>query len=210
MYGLPRQESPESGGKEPTVRHREAIHPHERPLIVSGILSLVGLALGIVYVLWSTPYTMIAFLGLGQLAITSAGVIFLAIIVLDLRTRLQSVVEKRFSAGETVFRQGEFPDRLFLIGEGEAEVIREATHGEDILLARLKPGEFFGEMGILGDSPRSATVKAATDLRTLSIHRSYLGPILTYLPAWKEKVKEEYAERTAINLGLEGGEGTEK
>ena len=188
------------------MKRRDVVHPHEKPLVLAGILTLFGLALGIVHVLWSTPYTMIAFLGLGQGAILTGGVIFLAIILLDLRARLQSVVEKRFSAGETVFRQGDFPDRLFLIGDGEAQVIREVADGEDIQLARLKPGEFFGEMGILGNSPRSATVKAATDLRTLSIHRSYLGPILSYLPSWRDKVKEEYAERTAMNLGLDGGE----
>jgi CRP-like cAMP-binding protein len=187
-----------------------AAHPHERPLILAGILTLFGLALGIVYVLWSTPYTMVAFLGLGQGAILSGGVIFLTIILLDLRARLQSVVERRFSAGETVIRQGDFPDRLFLIGEGEAEVIREVPGGEEVSLARLKPGEFFGEMGILGNSPRSATVKAATELRTLSIHRSYLGPILSYLPSWKDKVREKYAQRVAMNQGLEGGEGREE
>ena len=186
----------------------EAVHPHDRPLVLAGALTLIGLVLGIVYVLWSTPYTMVVFLGLGQVAILAGGVIFLAVIFSDLRARLQSVVEKRFSAGETVFKQGDFPDRLFLIGEGEAEVLREMPGGEPLPLARLTPGEFFGEMGILGNAPRSATVRAATELRTLSIHRSYLGPILTYLPSWKEKVKEEYAERVAMNREMEEeGEG---
>jgi CRP-like cAMP-binding protein len=183
------------------------VHPHDRPLVLAGTLALVGLVLGIVYVLWSTPYTMVVFLGLGQVAILVGGVIFLAVVFSDLRARLQSVVEKRFSAGETVFKQGDFPDRLFLIGEGEAEVLREMPGGEPVPLARLTPGEFFGEMGILGNAPRSATVRAATELRTLSIHRSYLGPILTYLPSWKEKVKEEYAERVAMNREMEGEGG---
>ena len=185
----------------------EAVHPHDRPLVLAGALALIGLVLGIVYVLWSTPYTMVVFLGLGQVAILVGGVIFLAVVFSDLRARLQSVVEKRFSAGETVFKQGDFPDRLFLIGEGEAEVLREMPGGEPVPLARLTPGEFFGEMGILGNAPRSATVRAATELRTLSIHRSYLGPILTYLPSWKEKVKAEYAERVAMNREMEGEGG---
>jgi CRP-like cAMP-binding protein len=187
------------------VTNSEAVHPHDRPLVLAGALTLLGLSLGIVYVLWSTPYTMVVFLGLGQVAILAGGVLFLAVIFSDLRARLQSVIEKRFSAGETVFKQGDFPDRLFLIGEGEAEVVREMPDGEQIPLARLTPGEFFGEMGILGNAPRSATVKAATDLRTLSIHRSYLGPILTYLPSWKAKLREEYAERVAMNEGMDQG-----
>jgi len=187
------------------VNTSEAVHPHDRPLVLAGALTLVGLTLGIVYVLWSTPYTMVVFLGLGQVAIMVGGAIFLVVVFSDLRARLQSVVEKRFPAGETVFRQGDFPDRLFLIGEGEVEVLREMPDGEQVPLARLGPGEFFGEMGILGNSPRSATVRAASELRALSIHRSYLGPILTYLPSWKEKVREEYSQRTAINQRREEG-----
>ena len=176
-----------------------AVHPHNRHLILGGALALVGLALGILYVLWSTPYTMLVFLGPGQLAILAGAVIFLAVVLADLRERLQSVVEKRFSPGETVFRQGDFPDRLFLIGEGEADVIREGPGGEEVRLARLMPGEFFGEMGILGDAPRSATVRAASELRTLSIHRGYLRPIFTYLPGWNERVRAAYAERTGVD-----------
>ena len=185
------------------MTNQEAVHPHERLLILAGLLTLLGLGVGIVYVLWSTPYTMVAFLGLGQLAILAGGVLFLTVILLDVRSRLQSVVEKRFGPGETVFRQGDFPDRLYLIGNGEAEVFREVPGGEDVALARLKPGEFFGEMGIMGNTPRSATVRAATELETLSIHRSYISPIFSYLPSWQEKVREEYAHRTAMNREAE-------
>jgi CRP-like cAMP-binding protein len=175
------------------------VHPHEKLLVLAGILTLFGLGIGIVYVLWSTPYTMVAFLGLGQITIVSGGVIFLTVILLDVRARLRSVVEEGFRAGETVFRQGDFPERLYLIGKGEAEVVREIPGVEDIPLARLNPGEFFGEMGIMGNTPRSATVKAATELETLSIHRSYIGPMISYLPSWQEKIREEYAQRTAMN-----------
>jgi CRP-like cAMP-binding protein len=177
----------------------ELVHPHEKLQILAGTLSLFGLGTGIVYVLWSTPYTMVVFMGLGQITILAGGVIFLTVILLDVRARLQSVVERGFGAGDTVFRQGDFPDRLYLIGKGEAEVVREVPGGEDIPLARLNPGDFFGEMGILGNTPRSATVKAATDLETLSIHRSYIGPMISYLPSWQEKIREEYAQRTAMN-----------
>lgn len=179
------------------------VHPHDRFLILAGILTLSGLALGIVHVLWSSPYTMVAFLGLGQFTILAGTSIFLVIVALDLKARLQSVVEKRFIKGEVIFKQGDFPDRLYLIGEGEAEVVREMPDGAEVSLARLQAGEFFGEMGIMGNTPRSATVRAATPMATLSIHRSYLGPIFSYLPSWKEQVRVEYAQRTAMNLDLE-------
>ncbi len=49
----------------------------------------------------------------------------------------------------------------------------------------------------------SATVRAATELEVLSIHRSYISPIFSYLPSWQEKVREEYAQRTAMNREAE-------
>jgi hypothetical protein len=179
------------------------VHPHEKLLIVASVLTLIGLGLGIVHVLWSTPYTMVAFMGPGQIAIMGGGALFLFIVLADVRARLQSVVEKRFSRGQIVFRQGDFPDRLYLIGKGEAEVLMEKVGGEEATLARLNAGDFFGEMGIMGNYLRSATVVASTDLETLSIHRSYLDPIFSYLPSWKEKVAREFVERTAENEGLE-------
>jgi CRP-like cAMP-binding protein len=188
------------------MTNQEAVHPHEKLLILAGVLTVFGLGIGIVYVLWSTPYTMVAFLGLGQAAIFAGGVIFLSVVLLDVKSRLQSVVEKKFRAGETIFRQGEFPDRLYLIGQGEAEVIRETPGGGEVPLARLEPGEFFGEMGILSNTPRSATVRAATELETLSIHRSYLGPIFSYLPSWQKKIREDFAQRSAMNQGVLGEE----
>jgi len=175
----------------------EAVHPHDKSLIASGILALVGLGLGIWYVLHSTPYTMVVFLALGQAAIVAGGLIFLWVVFLDLRARLHSVVERRFQEGETVFRQGDYPDRLYLIGSGEAVAVKVLPDGSEVELARMKEGEFFGEIGILANTPRTATVRAATALETLSIHRSYLTSLLTYLPGWKGKVYEDYARRSA-------------
>jgi len=94
-----------------------------------------------------------------------------------------------------VFKQGDFPDRLYLIGEGEVDVIRSAG-GKDVVLASMKAGEFFGEIGILGNTPRTATVKAVTDVETLSIHRDYFRPLLAYLPVWRERLFEEYGRRS--------------
>lgn len=179
------------------------IHPHDRFLILAGLLTMSGLSLGLAHVLWSSPYTMVLFLGPGQMAIVAGASIFLVVLALDLRSRLQSVVERNFDRGEIVFRQGDYPDRLYLIGRGEAEVILEAPDGEERQMAVLKKGEFFGEMGIVGNTPRSATVRAATSLETLSIHRNYMEPIFSYLPSWKEKVGKEYARRTAMNLEAE-------
>jgi len=178
-------------------------HPHDKYVVASALLTVAGLATALVYTVSSTPYTMVLFLGLGQMCIGLGMVLLVAVIALDVKARLQSVVERRFRAGDVVFRQGDFPDRLYLIGQGEVEVIR-TEDGKEVVLARMKAGEFFGEMGILGNTPRTATVKAATDLETLSIHRNYFRPLIAYVPAWRDRLFDEYRRRSGTPPSAKG------
>jgi hypothetical protein len=172
-------------------------HPRAKQLSVAGLLAVLGLGTAVVYTLRSTPYTMVLFMGGGQLLLLAALVVFLWVVAADIRARLQSVVEKHFKKGEIVFRQGDPSDRLYAIGRGEAEVVRENPAEGDTILARLGPGEFFGEMGILGNAPRMATVRATTDLEVLSIHRVYFGQLYAYLPTLREGIMAEYRRRAA-------------
>ncbi len=173
------------------------LHRQERQLYLAGSLALLGLLTALVYLGRSTPYTMIAFLGGGQLLLFAGAAIYVYVMAADIKSRLESVVEKHVKAGEIVFRQGDFPDRLYVIGKGEVEVIREdPLHGE-VPLARLGPGEVFGEMGILGNTPRSATIRAAADLELLSIHRSYFSSLFSYLPSLREGILAVYQRRRA-------------
>lgn len=70
------------------------------------------------------------------------------------------------SAGEEVFRQGDYGDRLYVIAHGEAEVI-----GDGQLVRRLDSGDAFGEIAVLRDTSRTATVRARTPLRLHSLER---------------------------------------
>ena len=77
---------------------------------------------------------------------------------------------KRFAPGDILFRQGDPSDHVVLVRSGQADVLREV--GEDlILLGTAKEGEFLGEMGVLDERPRSATVRAASALEVELISR---------------------------------------
>jgi CRP-like cAMP-binding protein len=183
---------------------KAVVHPHDRYLALSGLLAAFGLVTAVVFTLRSTPYLMVLFLGAGLTCVFAGVAIFAALLVSDIRSRIHSVVERTFRAGEVVFKEGDFPDRLYLIGKGEAEVTKDVPGAVPAVLARMGPGEFFGEIGIIGNSPRTATVRAATDLETLSIHRDHFTSLLAYLPSWKERVFDDYrrrAERTADSRG---------
>ena len=62
-------------------------------------------------------------------------------------------------AGETIVRQGAPADKFFIVVEGEAEVVRE-EEGQQQQVASLRPGQLYGEVAIMRDLPRSATVRA--------------------------------------------------
>lgn len=75
---------------------------------------------------------------------------------------------------EVLFREGQAGDEMFVISEGEVAV-ETAAAGE---LARLGPGAFFGEIALITDHPRSATIRAITRVELLSIDRTLLRDAL--------------------------------
>jgi CRP-like cAMP-binding protein len=85
---------------------------------------------------------------------------------------LQTIADKQlFKAGTTVFNEGDAADGMYLVLEGAAQVIRKTKAGETRTVAIVTEGQSFGEIGLLVDQPRRATVAAGTDLRVLKITR---------------------------------------
>ena len=74
------------------------------------------------------------------------------------------------AAGTVVVRQGDPADKFFIVVEGELEVVRE-EEGVERTVATLRKGQFFGEMAILRDLPRTATVRARTPTSLLAMER---------------------------------------
>jgi uncharacterized protein YhbP (UPF0306 family) len=75
-----------------------------------------------------------------------------------------------FPAGEVIVRQGAPADKFFIVVDGEVEVVRE-SEGKTRLLGMLSRGQFFGEIAILRDTPRNASVRAKTPTTLFSMER---------------------------------------
>ncbi len=67
-------------------------------------------------------------------------------------------VARKMPRGTTVLRAGDHTDYVYLILAGNIKVLVSDEEGREVILSNLGPGEFFGEMGVLDDNPRSATV----------------------------------------------------
>jgi alkyl hydroperoxide reductase subunit AhpC len=72
-------------------------------------------------------------------------------------------------AGETIIAEGDAADRFYVIARGEVVVSRRTPEGEEIQLATLGPGQFFGEVGLLAETRRTATVRATGDVELLAL-----------------------------------------
>lgn len=98
--------------------------------------------------------------------------LFLRQDIVQLKTeRSRPINYEHFGAGEVVIRQGDVGDKLYVIQSGEAGVFRAVADGEPTQVAVHKPGAYFGEMALLSDAPRNATVKALTPLDVLAVAR---------------------------------------
>ncbi|KGE73583.1 ATP-binding protein [Spirochaeta lutea] len=79
--------------------------------------------------------------------------------------------EQDLAQGTVVFREGDEADRFYILMDGTIEVWKKSVTGQDVLLATEGKGHIFGEMALVDDLPRSATIKALSDIRVLYISR---------------------------------------
>jgi hypothetical protein len=80
------------------------------------------------------------------------------------------ITMRRYAAGEVILRESDFGDTAYVIGQGQVEVSKELD-GQNVHLAYLGVGETFGEMSMIDEKPRSATVTAVSDTVVTEIRR---------------------------------------
>jgi NADH dehydrogenase len=106
--------------------------------------------------------------------------------IVQLKTeRVPGVRREYFEAGQVVFREGDRGDWLYVVTEGEVEVLRETAAGSAAPLRRLGPGECFGEIALVCDRPRSATVRAVRATNVLAVDRDAFQALFATLPPLK-------------------------
>ncbi len=100
-------------------------------------------------------------------------------------------------AGETVIKEGESGESMYLIISGEVSVIKEAGEAgkEEIELARISAGDYFGEMALFEDAVRSATIRTAEESRFLILHKQEFTEIVREYPQIALHICKALSER---------------
>jgi NADH dehydrogenase len=109
------------------------------------------------------------------------------------------IAEQHFEPGEYVFRQGEVGDRMYIILAGQAEVVRQDNGHDEMILAQLGPGEYFGEMALLQMATRNASVRCLEAMNTLSIPKKEFSVLSASLPQLKSSFEQKVEKRKAAS-----------
>ncbi len=99
-----------------------------------------------------------------------------------------------FKDGDVLFRQGEQGDSAYVIIGGEADVIVDTPKGP-LTVAKLKRNDIVGEIAILCDVPRTATVKAASKLEAMVIAKDLFFRLIMEFPQMAVEIMRELARR---------------
>lgn len=115
----------------------------------------------------------------------------------DNLTKIANITsEKTYSKKNIVFHEGDYGDALYVIKNGRIKIAKVAIDGREKTLTILKSGDFFGEMAIFDDMPRSATAESMdNDVRLLSINKSDFERLIIENPSIAIRIMKDLTRR---------------
>lgn len=102
---------------------------------------------------------------------------------------------RSFAAGEIIFKSGDPGDGFYVVESGRVRISAVVGQNEPRLLAVIGPGDFFGEMAVVDDAPRSATATAEVDTKAFFLAREKLLHLLTRRPELALNIIREFSSR---------------
>lgn len=129
---------------------------------------------------------------------------------------MTDLLGRTFTPGQVIVRQGEIGDCMYVIQDGDVEVLKE-ENGVQTVVDTMHAGDIFGEMAIIERTVRSSTVRAASTVRVLTIDKkTFIRRVeedpslaLSVLQAMSQRVRKLDLEVAALKRALSGCAGEE-
>jgi Fe-S-cluster-containing hydrogenase component 2/CRP-like cAMP-binding protein/thioredoxin reductase len=115
---------------------------------------------------------------------------------------VQGAEVRRYDSGATLFEAGAAPDGLYLLRRGSVTVSRRIG-GHDVVLSYVAAGNYVGEMALLSDATRMATVRAAVATEAIVLESARFKDVIARHPDLREQVEGQYLERLKANAAME-------
>lgn len=140
--------------------------------------------------------------------------LFKGLSVPDLNTLARTVSLHKYEAGQVIFKQGDIGTTMYIVMKGHVNIFMPGEASRLISLKDLTQGEYFGELALVDDKPRSASARAVTDVDLLELTRdmllTYIGlqprAALAILHTMSERLRETnilLSQRTSKNVDAE-------
>jgi len=113
-----------------------------------------------------------------KISILKDNMIFSNLSEKDLRQIAELSREVSFKKGETIIKENEIADAFYIIVKGKVEIIKEGEESQEEVLATKGDGEVFGEMAVIDELPRSATIRATTAIDLLRLDKDSFKKLL--------------------------------
>lgn len=110
-----------------------------------------------------------------------------------LRKLLIDLIEKKYTAGDIIFHEGESGKAVYVVLDGSVKIIK-TSHSESKTLAVLGPGSHFGELSLIGQCSRFATAVAEKDSLLLIMYKSYFDDLIRGNSAISSRILLNLAE----------------
>ena len=158
-------------------------------------LTIGGLLLTLASVEFTTGLSFTMFNTFGVPMMLLSIVVFIYLLIDDMRKRYSLFTIEGYEAGEAIISQGDPADRAYFIQKGQVEIVRE-ERGTQTRVATLGPGQHFGEIALLKPNVRrTATVRAVSDVELLVLGKENFYRLLQAIPSLHEQLLSRASAR---------------
>jgi len=162
--------------------------------ITSLVFTLVALVIGLQFVYRTTGGTLFLFSTMAPALVITAIIIFLWAEIFEFRLAHKLFSIERYSAGATIFRQGDPANCAYFIRKGNVAVVDEET---STTVNELSAGDYFGEIALVTDQPRTATVHTISPVEVAVLGKDNFLNMMRLLPATEDEILTTVQTRVA-------------